>query len=84
MRWNGRRVASIWVAGEIVVIASMADGTKAGYELELTGAIAALVPVPVIASGGAGNPQHLRDVFRRKQRRCGDCRFYHTLRRIYN
>ena len=50
-------------AGEIVVNSIDADGTKAGYELELTGAIADLVPVPVIASGGAGNPQHLRDVF---------------------
>ena len=50
-------------AGEIVVNSIDADGTKAGYELELTGAIADLVPVPVIASGGAGNPQHLCDVF---------------------
>ena len=50
-------------AGELVVNSIDADGTKAGYELTLTGAIADLVPVPVIASGGAGNPQHLRDVF---------------------
>ncbi len=50
-------------AGEIVVNSIDADGTKAGYELTLTGAIANLVPVPIIASGGAGNPQHLRDVF---------------------
>lgn len=50
-------------AGEIVVNSIDADGTKAGYELALTGAIAELVSVPVIASGGAGNPQHLRDVF---------------------
>lgn len=50
-------------AGEIVVNSIDADGTKAGYELALTGAIADLVPVPVIASGGAGNPRHLRDVF---------------------
>ena len=50
-------------AGEIVVNSIDADGTKAGYELELTGAISDLVSVPVIASGGAGNPQHLRDVF---------------------
>ena len=39
------------------------DGTKAGYDIELTKAIAASVPVPVIASGGAGSPQHIRDVF---------------------
>ncbi len=50
-------------AGEIVVNSIDADGTKAGYELALTRAIAELVSVPVIASGGAGNPQHLRDVF---------------------
>lgn len=50
-------------AGEIVVNSIDQDGTKAGYELALTKAIADLVPVPVIASGGAGNPQHLRDVF---------------------
>ena len=50
-------------AGEIVVNSIDQDGTKAGYELELTKAIADRVPVPVIASGGAGNPQHIRDVF---------------------
>ncbi len=50
-------------AGEIVVNSIDADGTKSGYELALTGAIASIVPVPVIASGGAGNPHHLRDVF---------------------
>ncbi|MCZ6675623.1 MAG: imidazole glycerol phosphate synthase subunit HisF [Candidatus Poribacteria bacterium] len=50
-------------AGEIVVNSIDQDGTKAGYELKLTKAIADRVPVPVIASGGAGNPQHLRDVF---------------------
>ena len=50
-------------AGEIVVNSIDQDGTKAGYDLELTGAIATVAPVPVIASGGAGNPKHLRDVF---------------------
>ena len=50
-------------AGEVVVNSIDQDGTKAGYEIPLTKAIAELVPVPVIASGGAGNPQHLRDVF---------------------
>lgn len=61
LEWSARGVDS--GAGEIVVNSIDADGTKAGYELELTGAIADLVPIPVIASGGAGNPQHLRDVF---------------------
>ena len=50
-------------AGEIVVNSIDQDGTKAGYELKLTNAIADRVPVPVIASGGAGNPQHIRNVF---------------------
>ena len=37
------------------------DGTKAGYDCELTAAIADLVPVPVIASGGAGTKEHFYD-----------------------
>ncbi len=50
-------------AGEIVVNSIDQDGTKAGYELKLTKQISETVSVPVIASGGAGHPQHLRDVF---------------------
>jgi cyclase len=38
------------------------DGTRSGYDLALTAAVAAAVPVPVIASGGAGEPEHLRAV----------------------
>ena len=37
------------------------DGTKSGFDLELTRAIADAVPIPVIASGGVGNLQHLAD-----------------------
>ena len=48
-------------AGEILLTSMDRDGTNAGYELELTRAVADAVPVPVIASGGAGNPQHLVD-----------------------
>ncbi|WP_437188430.1 imidazole glycerol phosphate synthase subunit HisF [Planctomicrobium sp. SH668] len=48
-------------AGEIVLTSMDADGTKDGYDLEITSAIAAAVQIPVIASGGAGNPQHLCD-----------------------
>ena len=62
LEWSARGVEL--GAGEIVVNSIDADGTKAGYELALTRAIAELVSVPVIASGGAGNPQHLRDVFK--------------------
>ena len=48
-------------AGEILLTSMDADGTKAGYDLPLTRAVADLVPIPVIASGGAGTPAHLRD-----------------------
>jgi len=46
-------------AGELLVTSMDADGTQAGYDLELTRTIAERVPVPVIASGGAGNCQHI-------------------------
>jgi imidazole glycerol-phosphate synthase subunit HisF len=46
-------------AGELLVTSMDADGTKAGYDLELTKAIASVVSVPVIASGGAGNCDHI-------------------------
>ncbi len=46
-------------AGELLVTSMDADGTQAGYDLELTRAIAQSVEVPVIASGGAGNCHHI-------------------------
>ncbi len=49
-------------AGEIVLNSIDADGTRDGYELNLTRMISQAVPVPVIASGGGGKPQHLVDV----------------------
>jgi imidazole glycerol-phosphate synthase subunit HisF len=48
-------------AGEILLTSMDRDGTKAGFDLELTRAIADLVPVPVIASGGVGSLDHLVD-----------------------
>jgi cyclase len=48
-------------AGELVVNSIDADGTKAGYELKLTAMISSAVRIPVIASGGAGKPEHLVD-----------------------
>ena len=45
-------------AGEILLTSMDGDGTKAGYELELTRAIAEAVSIPVIASGGAGTSEH--------------------------
>lgn len=50
-------------AGEIVLNSIDADGTRNGYELRLTRMISEAVSVPVVASGGAGTPQHLADVF---------------------
>jgi cyclase len=50
-------------AGEIVVNSVDADGTRDGFELNLTRLIATNVRIPVVASGGAGKPQHLVDVF---------------------
>lgn len=49
-------------AGEILLTSMDADGTKAGYDLELTRTISSSVQVPVIASGGAGRPQHFAEV----------------------
>lgn len=49
-------------AGELVVNSIDADGTRNGYELRLTRAISEAVRIPVIASGGAGVPEHLYDV----------------------
>ncbi len=46
-------------AGEIVLTCMDADGTKDGYDLEITRAVADAVGIPVVASGGAGSPQHL-------------------------
>lgn len=50
-------------AGEILVTSIDRDGTRTGYDLELTRAIARAVHVPVVASGGAGSARHVRDVF---------------------
>jgi len=46
-------------AGEILLTSKDADGTKAGYDLEMTRAVAEAVTIPVIASGGAGKLEHL-------------------------
>lgn len=49
-------------AGEILLTSMDADGTKAGFDVELTRAISEKVGIPVIASGGAGKPSHFKDV----------------------
>lgn len=72
---NGGRVATeldalAWAreavqrgVGEIVLNSIDADGTRNGYECRLTRLISDAVPVPVVASGGAGRPEHLQEVF---------------------
>ena len=55
-----RRMAELG-AGEILLTSMDRDGTKAGFDLDLTRAVADAVPVPVIASGGVGSLDHLAD-----------------------
>jgi len=55
-----RRVEELG-AGEIVLTSMDCDGTKDGYDLEITAAVSAAVSIPVVASGGAGHPRHLAD-----------------------
>ena len=55
-----RRVEQLG-AGEIVLTSMDCDGTKDGYDLEITAAVSRAVSIPVVASGGAGTPDHLAD-----------------------
>jgi cyclase len=50
-------------AGEILLTSIDRDGTRAGFDCALTAALSSAVPIPVIASGGAGTPEHFADVF---------------------
>ena len=50
-------------AGEILLTSMDQDGVRTGYDLALTRMVVHRVPVPVIASGGAGSPEHVRDAF---------------------
>jgi len=50
-------------AGEILLTSMNKDGTKSGYDIELTKAVSEAVKIPVIASGGAGNVQHFYEAF---------------------
>ncbi len=74
--WGGRKPAGLdaqrWAkeaeqlgAGEIMLTSMDRDGTQAGFDCELTRAIATRVRIPVIASGGAGEPKHFVEVFQR-------------------
>lgn len=57
------REAAACGAGEIMLTSMDRDGTKAGFDCELTQQVADAVSIPVIASGGAGSPQHFIEVF---------------------
>ncbi|MCX7773558.1 MAG: HisA/HisF-related TIM barrel protein, partial [Clostridia bacterium] len=48
-------------AGEILLTSMNCDGTKAGYDIELTRAVSEAVKIPVIASGGAGTMEHFKE-----------------------
>jgi cyclase len=50
-------------AGEILLTSMDADGTRSGFDCELTSAVSEAVAIPVIASGGAGNSAHFAEVF---------------------
>jgi imidazole glycerol-phosphate synthase subunit HisF len=58
------REAAAQGAGEILLTSMDRDGTKSGFDCELTKLVADAVSIPVIASGGAGSPQHFIEVFR--------------------
>jgi len=60
LEWAGK-VAGLG-AGEILLTSMDADGHQTGYDLELTRKVAEMVSIPVIASGGAGKPEHLYEV----------------------
>lgn len=49
--------------GEILLTSMDKDGTKSGYDLEITNAMSNMLNIPVIASGGAGNMEHIKDAF---------------------
>jgi len=61
VEWAKRAAAE--GAGEIVVNSVDADGTRGGFELTVTRLIADAVSIPVVASGGAGNPAHLIEAY---------------------
>jgi cyclase len=61
--WDWAREAEERGAGEILLTSMDADGTRNGFDCELTAAVGSALRIPVIASGGAGNAQHFADVF---------------------
>ena len=64
-RWPGPGEVERLGAGEIVLTCMDRDGTRDGYDLEITAAVSRAVGIPVVASGGAGRPEHLADAIER-------------------
>jgi len=60
---GGRKEAESLGAGEILLTSMDSDGTRAGFDCELTAAVSSAVRIPVIASGGAGKVEHFAEVF---------------------
>ncbi|WP_373808786.1 imidazole glycerol phosphate synthase subunit HisF [Streptococcus ferus] len=60
---NWAREAVELGAGEILLTSMDKDGTKSGFDLDMLNAVASVVDIPIIASGGAGNKEHMVEVF---------------------
>jgi len=56
------------------------DGTKDGYDLPITRTLSETLDIPIIASGGAGNIDHMYDAFTERKSRCGACCEYFHFR----
>ena len=67
--WSGPARPTDRGAGEILLTSIDRDGTRRGFDCELTAAVSDAVPIPVIASGGAGTFDHFVDVFTARPRR---------------
>ena len=81
IEWAQR--AESYGAGEILLTSMDGDGTKDGYDLELTRAISRAVTIPVIASGGAGTFEHFYEAFARGRSRCRPGSLCLPLQRVY-
>ena len=71
-------------AGEIVLTCMDADGTQNGFDLEITAAVSRAVSIPVVASGGAGRPEHFVDAIRDRTCRRGAGRRNFSLRSVHD
>ena len=66
-------------SGEILLTSMDRDGTCAGYDLPITKKLSEELDVPIIASGGVGNPQHIYEGFSDRKSRCSPCSKYFPL-----